>query len=137
MNINSQIGLSWNEWIRDPENKRLYEWNQAEARKKFLRDEDEYIQQIILQEKIIEDKQRILAQQLRIMVIEQEDPLSVANTTSTSGVGGMAASGGGGFSNLKTGIDNFVVGTYLTADGVQVATAALAGDEGFDRFTVS
>ena len=96
MNINSQIGLSWNEWIRDPENKRLYEWNQAEARKKFLRDEDEYIQQIILQEKIIEDKQRILAQQLRNMVIEQEDPLSVANTTSTSGVGGMAASGGGG-----------------------------------------
>ena len=52
MNYNLQSGLSWHEWISDPKNKALYEWNQSEAMKKYRRDEDEFIREIILQERI-------------------------------------------------------------------------------------
>ena len=29
MNYNLQSGLSWHEWISNPKNKALYEWNQS------------------------------------------------------------------------------------------------------------
>ena len=58
MSINSQlhIGLSWHEWVMDPENKKLFEWDRAEARRKYLIDENEYVEQILLQERIFQEK---------------------------------------------------------------------------------
>ena len=60
MHFNTQqIGLDWNSWILDPENKKLYERNESEARKKYLMDEEEYIHEIILQERIQSRSKRI------------------------------------------------------------------------------
>ena len=137
MHFNTQqIGLDWNSWIRDPENKRLYEWNESEARKKFLMDEEEYIHEIMLQERIQTERQQTLQDQLRKLTEDVQDVADIANMAVTSGVSGMASSGGGGY-NLKTGIGNYAVGTYLTPQFQQVSTAVLALDEGFERFTVS
>ena len=130
-----QIGLDWDSWIRDPENKRLHEWNQSEAKKKFLMDEEEYIHEIMLQERIQTERQQKLQDQLRKLTEIVEDVDDVANLAVTSGESGVAASGGGGYS-FNTGIGNYVVGTHKTADGTPVATLQLAGDEGFERFTV-
>ena len=47
---NFQVGLSWHQWIADPKNKKLFESNQAEAMKKFKYDEEDYIEQLIIQE---------------------------------------------------------------------------------------
>ena len=136
MHFNTQqIGLDWNSWIRDPENKRLYEWNESEARKKFLMDEEEYIHEIMLQERIQTERQQTLQDQLRKLTEVVEDVDDIANLAATSGVGGVAASGGGGYS-YNTGIGDFVIGTHKTAEGVNVSTLQLAGDEGFERFTV-
>tara|TARA_R110002012_G_scaffold312355_1_gene522994 strand:- start:583 stop:966 length:384 start_codon:yes stop_codon:yes gene_type:complete len=126
----TQPGLSWGEWIADPGNKKLFEWNQVEARKKFLRDENDYIEQIILHERILQEK---------------ADMTSIANMALTSGVGGVAASGGGGYGDeetlnsptFNTGIGNYAIGTFFNSEGEQVATLALAGANGFDRFTIS
>ena len=131
-----QIGLDWNSWIRDPENKRLYEWNESEARKKFLMDEEEYIHEVMLHERIETERQQKLQDQLRKLTEIVEDVDDIANMAVTSGEGGMAASGGGGYTSLRVGIGNFVVGTYAKADGTTAGSAAAAGDEGFERFTV-
>ena len=119
MNLNSQPGLSWHEWVADPGNKKLFEWNQIEARKKFLRDENDYIEQIVLHERRIQES--------------QQDVTSIANMALTSGVGGTAASGGGGY-NINTGIGNFSIGTYLNS---ALEHILIAVDEGFTRFTVA
>ena len=132
-----QIGLDWNSWIRDPENKRLYEWNESEARKKFLMDEEEYIHEVMLHERIETERQQKLQDQLRKLTEIVEDVDDIANMAVTSGEGGMAASGGGGFTSLGEGIGNFAVGTYLTSNFISVGTEAEAGDEGFARFTVA
>jgi len=60
MNINTQIGIDWNQWLASPENKRLYEENQPEAMKKFRRDESEFIELMVneqlMQEKIAQER---------------------------------------------------------------------------------
>ena len=121
MNYNLQSGLSWHEWISDPKNKALYEWNQSEAMKKYRRDEDEFIREIILQERI--QKQ----------LIEQQESILSPGIGSYAGAAGGATSGGAGYT-LKTGIGNYSIGTFLNEDKQHVSEAV---DEGFERFTIS
>ena len=121
MNYNLQSGLSWHEWISNPQNKALYEWNQSEAMKKYRRDEDEFIREIILQERI--QKQ----------LIEQQESVLSPGIGSYAGAAGGAAAGAGGW-NFNTGIGNYSIGTYLNEDRQQISEAV---DEGFDRFTIT
>ena len=123
MNYNLQSGLSWHEWISNPQNKALYEWNQSEAMKKYRRDEDEFIREIILQERIQQNKQ----------LIEQQESILSPGIGSYAAAAGGAVSGGAGYT-LKTGIGNYSIGTYLNEDRLQISEAV---DEGFDRFTIT
>ena len=120
MNYNLQSGLSWHEWISNPQNKALYEWNQSEAMKKYRRDEDEFIREIILQERI--QKQ----------LIEQQESVLSPGIGSYAGAAGGAAAGAGGW-NFNTGIGNYSIGTFL--DAQRKPTDSLS-DEGFERFTI-
>ena len=124
MSINSQlhIGLSWHEWVMDPENKKLFEWDRAEARRKYLIDENEYVEQILLQERIFQEKR-----------IQQE----INTTLNAMPPGGGRASASEISGGINTGIGNFAIGTFLNEDGDQVLTLELAGLEGFNRFTIT
>ena len=143
MNFNRQQGLSWADWIRIPANKILSEQYPHEARKKYMEEEAELVEQYIIQERMRVDsikRQHAFHQQLRNIVSENQDNTitSVGNVAGVSGTGGAATSGGGGYS-IGKGIGKYAVGTYLTSiqDGLQqVATQVLAGDEGFEIFTV-
>ena len=110
-----QVGISWPQWIADPLNKKLFESNQAEALKKFKNDEEEYIHELILQERIQQEQ-----------LIEQQE-----SVISSPGIG-SAAGGAGGFT-FNTGIGNFAIGTFLNSEGVSINELV---DEGFERFTV-
>ena len=121
MNINSQIGLSWHSWISDPENKALYEGNQAEAMKKYRRDEDDFIQQFLIQERI------------KLIENDENDQTTVTSVGFGATGGGRA---GGGYDFNPHQLGNFVIGTFLTSNLIQVATKAAAGDGGYERFTV-
>jgi len=122
MNYNLQSGLSWHEWISDPQNKALYEWNQSEAMKKYRRDEDEFISEIILQERIQQNKQ----------LIEQQESILNPGIGSYAGAAGGAAAGAGGW-HINTGIGSYSIGTFLNAQGEHTDTLS---DEGFERFTI-
>ena len=128
-----QVGLSWPEWISDPSNKRLFETNQAEALKKFKHDEEEYIHELILQERIQQERQQKLQEQLRQLVEQEDSTVASPGIGSVGGAAGGAASGGGGFA-FNTGIGNFAIGTFLNSSFVPVDALV---DEGFERFTVS
>ena len=113
------MGLSWHEWVMDPENKKLFEWNRAEARRKYLIDENEYIEQILLQERIIQER--------------------IIQETTFEGSIPLALGGGGRTSvdNISSGVGRYSIGTFLNEEGEQVDTAAEAGVTGTSIFVVS
>ena len=99
-----QAGISWPQWIADPLNKKLFESNQAEALKKFKNDEEEYIHELILQERIQQEQ----------LVEQQESVISSPGIGSAAGAAGGAAAGAEGFT-FNTGIGNFAIGTFLNS----------------------
>ena len=123
---NFQVGLSWHQWIADPKNKKLFESNQAEAIKKFKYDEEDYIEQLIIQERI----------QQEIQLKEQQESVSALGLPSAIGVAGSAAGGpvaGSGGYSVGIGIGFFAIGTFLDGNLQHVDSLA---DEGFERFTI-
>ena len=142
-----QIGLSWLEWISDPLNKTLFESDKTEALKKFKRDEEEYIHQLLLQEQLRQQELQLQFQQQTVenimdvventilnYLVESQRDFIVSPGIGTQGAAGIGSStsAAGGFA-FNTGIGNFVIGTFL--DGDRNHTNVLA-DEGFERFTV-
>ena len=142
-----QVGLSWLEWISDPSNKALFESDQVEALKKYKKDEEEYIDQLILQEQLRQQELQLQFQQQTVenimdvventilnYLVESQRDFIVRPGIGTEGAAGAsgAAAAAGGFA-FSTGIGNFVIGTFL--DGDRNHTNVLA-DEGFERFTV-
>ena len=144
IDFNMVQGLSWTDWKIIPHNKRLFESDPIKARRRYMEEEAELIENVLLQQKmqqerqaemmverqrqimIASEKQQALSQMLREVTQNQSD---VDNMNPAPGTG---ASGAGGF-NLFTGIGNYAIGTYLQQGGNQTSTAT---DEGFDRFTV-
>ena len=133
INFNQHYGLSWQQWVKIPNNKMLFEQNPIKAKARYMEEEAEYIENVMLQERIRLDsveRQRTLAQQLR-SITEVADDSNVAAVGGVSAPGGAAGSGGG--YNVLEGIGSYAVGTYLTFD---LIPADVAHDEGPYRFTV-
>ena len=135
IDFNQIPGLSYNEWIKIPHNKALHEKDQNKAQQRFIEEEQEYIQQIVLQERIQQDRQQTLQNQLR-SITEVSDNTNVANMATpgvAAGAAGGASSGGGGFS-FKTGWGHYSIGTYLDENLNHVNKLV---DEGYERWTIS
>jgi len=142
IDFNMVQGLSWTDWVRIPNNKRLFESNPAKARRRYMEEEAELIENVLLQERMQQERQaEMMAERQRQIMIASERQQSLsrflseavtADVDNMNPAPGSGASGAGGF-NLFTGIGNYAVGTFLQQGGNQTSTAT---DEGFDRFTV-
>ena len=142
IDFNMVQGLSWTDWVRIPNNKRLFESNPAKARRRYMEEEAELIENVLLQERMQQERQaEMMAERQRQIMIASERQQSLskflaeavtADVDNMNPAPGSGASGGGGF-NLFTGIGNYAVGTFLQQGGNQTSTAT---DEGFDRFTI-
>lgn len=158
INFNTVQDISWAHWIKIPHNKKLYESNPTKARRKYMEEEAELIENILLQERIQQERQaEINAERQRQIMIASEKQQALSRmlreaTQNQSDVDnlnpapGTGASGAGGL-NVFSGIGNFAVGTHL-AQGQNIGYASGAFlsahgsiatnpiDEGFERFTV-
>tara|TARA_B100000287_G_C20453658_1_gene710532 strand:+ start:27 stop:512 length:486 start_codon:yes stop_codon:yes gene_type:complete len=158
INFNTVQDISWAHWIRIPHNKKLYESNPTKARRKYMEEEAELIESILLQERIQQERQaEINAERQRQIMIASEKQQALSRmlreaTQNQSDVDnlnpapGTGASGAGGFT-LNSGIGNFAIGTHLNkgqdtgyASGAFLSTHGSintnTSDEGFERFTV-
>tara|TARA_R110000744_G_scaffold143313_1_gene255157 strand:+ start:234 stop:686 length:453 start_codon:yes stop_codon:yes gene_type:complete len=144
IDFNSIIGISWKDWVRSPNNKRLFESNPAKARARYMEEEAEFIENIILQERIKDEqevllhqraneaklRQQSLSQQLREIVNADSD----TNVVSVSGFGGAAAGGGSGEGDSRTaGVGYMVVGAWMNNSKVVVNSEP---DVGYERWIV-
>jgi hypothetical protein len=134
INFNKIPGLSWNEWIKIPMNESLNRQDPARAKQKFIEDEHEYIQQIILQERIQQERQQTLQNQLRETVTHNAEVDYISSPGHGYGAGSAAASAGAGGFQFKTGWGNYVIGTYLDARKNPVDELV---DEGYERWTIA
>ena len=146
IDFNQISGLSWKDWVKIPNNKILFESNPQEARRRYMEEEAEFIENVLLQERMQQERQaEMMVERQRQIMIASEKQQSLSRmlrevTQNQSDVDnlnpapGTGASGAGGF-NLFTGIGNYAIGTYLQQGGNQTANKYEA-DEGFDRFTV-
>ena len=137
MNFNGQIGIEWTQWLSDPNNKKLYEWNRAEAMKKFRRDENEFIESNLLEQKMAEDRvklrQRALADLIREVTNYDLDQLNSLSSTGNAAAGSTATAGG--WDPYCKGIGNYAIGTHLQPDKITFANAV--PEKGYQRFTVN
>ena len=149
IDFNQIQGISWKEWVKAPNNKRLFESNPNLARRRYMEEEAEFIENILFQERMrseeqerlmhlamekqameARERQQSLSQLLRETATADHD----SNVQSVSGIGGAASGGGSGEGFLsRVGIGNYAVGTFLTLNLQQVSTQP---DDGYERFTV-
>ena len=144
IDFNHITGLSWKDWVKIPNNKRLFESNPNLARRRYMEEEAEFIENILLQEKIKAEqeilmhqrsneaklRQESLAQQLR----EIANPESDTNVVSVSGFGGAAAGGGSGEGDSRlAGVGNMVVGAWMDNQKKVVYSEP---DVGYERWIV-
>ena len=136
INFNAIEGLSWPQWLKIPHNKQLFENNPNKARNRYMEEEAELIETMMLHERMrseAEQKQRDLSQVLREVVTNDSLQATPAG----------AAGAGGGFSQ-NIGIGNFAVGTFLgsnalsenAGDNTENNQLNIASDGGYRRFTV-
>ena len=158
IDFNMVQGLSWTDWKRIPHNKRLFESDPIKARRRYMEEEAELIENVLLQEKMQQERQaEMMVERQRQIMIASEKQQSLSRmlrevTQNQSDVDnlnpapGTGASGAGGM-NTFTGIGNQAIGTFLQqGQGIGYASGAFltahgsiqtnATDEGFDRFTV-
>ena len=157
IDFNMVQGLSWTDWIRIPHNKRLFESNPTKARRRYMEEEAELIENVLLQERMQQERQAemMVERQKQIMIAsERQQSLSrflaeavTADVDNMNPAPGSGAGGGGGM-NTFTGIGNQAVGTFLQfGQNIGYASGAFVSahgsintnpsDEGFDRFTVA
>ena len=125
INFNAVEGLSWPQWLKIPHNKQLFESNPNKARARYMEEEAELIETMMLQERMradAEQRQRELSQVLREVVTNENLEPTPAGATGV----------GGGFSQ-NIGIGNFAIGTFLNVEKEQFDVAQ---DGGFLRFRV-
>jgi len=156
IDFNMVQGLSWTDWVRIPNNKRLFESNPAKARRRYMEEEAELIENVLLQERMQQERhaEMMVERQRQIMIAsERQQSLSkflaetvTADVDNMNPAPGTGASGAGGFT-LNSGIGNFAIGTHLNqgqdtgyASGAFLSTHGAintnTSDEGFERLTV-
>ena len=158
IDFNMVQGLSWTDWVRIPNNKRLFESNPAKARRRYMEEEAELIENVLLQERMQQERQaEMMAERQRQIMIASERQQSLSkmlgevtqyqsDVDNMNPAPGTGASGAGGFT-LNSGIGNFAIGTHLNqgqdtgyASGAFLSTHSAintnTSDEGFERLTV-
>ena len=138
IDFNTIQGVSWKDWVKIPNNKRLFESNPNLARRRYMEEEAEFIENILLQEKVRDEQERLMHQQaneakerqlsLAQLLRETANPESDTNVVSVSGFGGAAAGGGSGEGDSRTaGVGYMVVGAWKDSDGSVVSVVERVG----------
>ena len=93
-----QFGLSWHLWLKEEKNKKLFDKSPHEALKQFKSDGEEYIHNLILQERIVLERQRQIILDLEKQSYEENKILLESNredqniNVMSSGAGGASSS---------------------------------------------
>jgi hypothetical protein len=156
IDFNMVQGISWADWKRIPNNKRLFESDPIKARRRYMEEEAELIENVLLQERMQQERhaEMMVERQRQIMIAsERQQSLSrflseavTADVDNMNPAPGSGASGAGGFT-LNSGIGKFAIGTHLNqgqdtgyASGAFLSTHGAintnTSDEGFERLTV-
>jgi len=156
IDFNMVQGISWTDWVQIPNNKILFESNPTKARRRYMEEEAELIENVLLQERMQQERhaEMMVERQRQIMIAsERQQSLSrflseavTADVDNMNPAPGTGASGAGGFT-LNSGIGNFAIGTHLNqgqdtgyASGAFLSTHGAintnTSDEGFERLTV-
>ena len=149
IDFNQIQGISWKEWVKAPNNKRLFESNPNLARRRYMEEEAEFIENILLQERMkAEENKRLMhlaMKQQEMEARERQQSLSQllretatadhdSNVQSVSGFGGAAAGGGSGEVDSRTaGVAYMVVGAWRDSNKKVVYSEP---DVGFERWIV-
>jgi len=120
-----QFGLSWHLWLRETKNQKLFDKDSNEALKQFKLDGEAHIHDLMLQERIILERQRQIILDLEKQSYESNKTLLEAPSDQTTvAVAAVASAGVGGASKSlqkNTPEDTSVV-EILTEDGKYITT---------------
>ena len=71
IDFNMVQGISWRDWVRIPNNKRLFESNPAKARRRYMEEEAELIENVLLQERMQQERQaEMMAERQRHLYLD-------------------------------------------------------------------